>query len=95
MKDSRIKSLTEATFNIIVGFIINFIANIIILPLFGMPLNLINFGIIGILYTIISLLRSYMLRRLFVNGFYEDVVLKLFKNYFKNERDKKSRGKQS
>lgn len=73
MKDSRIKSLTEAAFNIIVGFIINFIANIVFLPMIGTPFSLVNFGLVGIAYTCISLIRSYALRRLFVNGFYEAV----------------------
>lgn len=73
MKDSRIKSLTEASFNILVGFTINFIANIIILPLIGTPFSLTNFGLIGIAYTVISLARSYVIRRLFVNGFYEAI----------------------
>ena len=72
MKDSKIKSLTEAIFNIIVGFTINFIANVIILPLvFDIPFTIGKFMWIGLLYTIISLTRSYLLRRMFVNGFYE------------------------
>jgi len=79
MIDSKLKSFVESVFNIIVGFMINFFANMFILPLFGMPFDLTNFGLIGILYTIISVSRSYTLRRLFVHGFYEDVFLKVFK----------------
>lgn len=75
MKDSRVKSLVEATFNIIVGFSINFTMNAILLPLmFGIPFSWSGFFNLGLLYTLISLVRSYVLRRLFVNGFYESVV---------------------
>lgn len=79
MKDSKIKSFTEAAFNIVVGFTINFVANMFILPMFGMPFSLSAFTMIGILYTFISLARSYFLRRLFVHGFYEDFVLRYFR----------------
>jgi len=74
MKDSKIKSWVEAWFNIFVGFSINFVANLTILPLFGLNASVKTFGIIGVIYTAISLIRSYFLRRLFVNGFYEWLV---------------------
>jgi hypothetical protein len=58
----------EALANIAVGFSINFVANILILPaVLGVPVNLGELGFIGILYTVISLVRSYTLRRAF-NG---------------------------
>ena len=71
MKDTKIKSLVEALFNVVVGVLVGFVANMVILPMFGMPFSLINFGIIGVIYTFISLVRAYILRRLFVNGIYE------------------------
>jgi hypothetical protein len=74
MKDSRIKSLTEAVCNIIVGYSVNFAANVAILPHFGIPFDWGVYGLIGLLYTGVSLLRSYVIRRLFVNGFYETFV---------------------
>ena len=61
-------SVTEAAANIAVGFTINFTANMLILPMFGFTnLTFRNNFIIGILYTVISLVRSYVLRRWF-NG---------------------------
>ncbi len=73
MKDSRVKSLTEAGCNIVVGFACNFLANMVFLPMIGTPFSLKNFGLVGIGYTFVSLARSYLLRRLFVNGFYEAI----------------------
>lgn len=68
MAQTKLGSIAEAWANIAVGFSINFTANWLILPLFGFhDLTLKNNFIIGILYTVISLVRSYVLRRWF-NG---------------------------
>lgn len=66
---SKKGSFYEACMNILVGFGVNFVANLVILPLFGFTTLTVgqNF-IIGLLYTVISLIRSYVLRRWF-NGF--------------------------
>lgn len=56
----------EAWANIAVGFGVNFTANLVILPLFGFTgLTIHNNIIIGLLYTVISLVRSFVLRRAF------------------------------
>jgi len=61
-------SLAESAANIAVGFGINFGANWLILPMFGFAsLSLGKNFAIGLLYTVISLVRSYVLRRWF-NG---------------------------
>ena len=65
---SQLGSFIEAWANIIIGFAINFTANLIILPMFGFS-NLtarVAFEI-GLVFTVISLVRSYVLRRVF-NG---------------------------
>lgn len=68
MAQTKFGSVIESLANIAVGFTINFTANLIILPLFGFHnLTVRNNFIIGILYTVISLVRSYVLRRYF-NG---------------------------
>lgn len=68
MSQTRLGSLAEAWANIAVGFTINYIANLIILPLFGFKsLTARNNFIIGCIYTVISLVRSFVLRRYF-NG---------------------------
>lgn len=61
-------SFTEAAANVAVGFIINFSANLAILPLFGFDsLSPGKNVIIGLIYTVISLVRSFVIRRYF-NG---------------------------
>ena len=68
MAQTRLGSFAESWANIAVGFTINFTANWLILPLFGFhSLTLEKNFAIGLLYTLISLARSYCLRRWF-NG---------------------------
>ena len=68
MAQTKIGSIMEAVANIAVGFTINFIANLLILPLFGFgTLTLANNFKIGVIFTFISLARQYVLRRWF-NG---------------------------
>ena len=68
MSQTRLGSVAEAWANIAVGFGVNFAANLLILPLFGFKTLTLgaNFEI-GLLYTGISLARSFVLRRWF-NG---------------------------
>lgn len=66
MSQSRRGSILEAWMNIVIGFGINFTANMLILPLFGFTnLTLGTNFIIGMVYTVISLVRSYVIRRWF------------------------------
>lgn len=68
MKQSRIDSFMEAVTNIIVGLIVSTIANWIILPaVLGVKLTLGSNLLIAVFYTIVSLARSYAIRRAF-NG---------------------------
>ena len=63
-QQTRVESLIEAWINVAIGFWINFTANLLILPLFGFTSLTVgtNF-IIGMVYTIISIVRSYVIRR--------------------------------
>jgi len=63
---SKLQSILESSANIIIGISINYLANITILPLvFGIKLGPIQYGKLTLIYTIISLVRSYILRRMF------------------------------
>ena len=67
-KQSRIDSVMEAVCNVAVGLGISFVANMIFIPLAtGAPLSTGANVMLGVIYTIISLVRSYCIRRLF-NG---------------------------
>ena len=66
MSQTRKGSLIEALINTSIGFGINFTANLIILPLFGFESLTVETNFyIGIAYTVISVVRSYVIRRWF------------------------------
>jgi hypothetical protein len=65
MSQTRVQSLIEAWTNIAVGLGINLVANALIFPLFGWHISARQNFTLGILYTLISLARSYGLRRAF------------------------------
>ena len=64
---TKLGSFIEAWLNIAVGFGINFAANLVILPQFGFAITVSDAFGIGVIFTVISLVRSYVLRRFF-NG---------------------------
>lgn len=65
MTQSRLCSLIEAFGNILIGFAINMGANFAVFPLFGWHITTQQNIALGIIYTGISLARSYTLRRWF------------------------------
>lgn len=67
MAQTKFGSFVEAWANIAVGFSINFCANLVILPWFGFKVTPGSAFEIGLIFTVISLVRSYVLRRWF-NG---------------------------
>jgi hypothetical protein len=65
MTQTRLGSFIEACINVAIGFAINFMANILILPLIGFHITVGQNLFIGVLYTVISVARSYCVRRWF------------------------------
>lgn len=65
MTQTRLGSFIEAWINVAIGFSINFAANLLIFPLFGMHISLSNNFLMGLIYTAISVARSYVIRRWF------------------------------
>lgn len=62
---SRRASLTEAVFNILIGYGVALVAQAVIFPLFGFNATFSQHALIGLLFTVVSLVRSYLLRRAF------------------------------
>jgi hypothetical protein len=65
VRQTRLGSWLEAWANIAIGFAINFIANLAILPAFGFHVSPAQAFHMGLIFTAISLARSYVLRRAF------------------------------
>ena len=62
---SRRQSLIEAITNVAVGYALAVLTQIVVFPWFGLKVSLNDNLAIGAIFVIISLLRSYALRRLF------------------------------
>lgn len=62
---TRRESIIEAWTNIVIGFSINYTANLILLPMVGAELTAANNFWLGWTYTAVSILRQYAVRRWF------------------------------
>lgn len=60
-KQSMIESLTSTT----IGWLIGVILNMLVLPLFDYDVNLTDGVLISIIFTAVSVVRSYAVRRFF------------------------------
>ena len=62
---TRRASAFEAALNVVVGYWVALAAQVVIFPLYGVHLAASEHVSIGAVFTIVSLVRSYALRRLF------------------------------
>jgi hypothetical protein len=65
MKQSRAMSLVEAVTNVIVGYGVAVVTQILIFPIFGLHTTLTQNLKMGLIFTVVSIGRSYALRRFF------------------------------
>ncbi len=62
---SRTGSLVEAGTNVLVGYVLAIGMQRLVYPLFGIATTLATDAIIAFVFTLVSLARSYLLRRVF------------------------------
>ncbi|WP_067177011.1 hypothetical protein [Sulfurospirillum sp. UCH001] len=62
---TKTHSLMESLSNVIIGYVVAFLSQIIIFPMFDIYVALIDNLMIGLWFTVISILRSYVVRRYF------------------------------
>ncbi|SMX45902.1 DUF7220 family protein [Maliponia aquimaris] len=65
MKQSRLMSLVESVVNVIVGYGVAVVTQILIFPIFGLHTTLAQNLKMGAIFTIVSIARSFALRRVF------------------------------
>jgi hypothetical protein len=65
MQQTRLGSLIEAAMNIAIGYGVALVSQIAIFPMFGIHVSLSANLLIGAWFTVISLARSYAIRRWF------------------------------
>ena len=64
-RQSRTMSLVEATANVIVGFLLALLTQMAVFPLFGLVVSAADNLLIGTIFTAVSIVRTFALRRLF------------------------------
>lgn len=65
MGQSKRHSLLESVVNILVGYGVAIVSQLVIFPQFGIHIPIADNLLIGVWFTLISLVRSYLLRRWF------------------------------
>lgn len=65
VKQPRAMSFVEAIANVIVGFLLAVATQLAVFPIFGIQASLSDTMQIGGVFTVVSILRSFMLRRMF------------------------------
>lgn len=65
MSQTKKQSFIESITNVAVGYGVALLSQIVIFPYFGIKVSLKQNMVIGCFFTVISILRSYVLRRIF------------------------------
>jgi len=65
MTQTRRMSLLESVTNVVVGYVLAIITQIVVFPLFGIVTDLSEHLAIGLAFVVVSLARGFVLRRIF------------------------------
>ena len=83
MQQSKLDSLIEALLSTFIGFVVSFTANLILMPMLGIPVSLSQNFILTVAFTFVSVARSYLVRR-FANKYLSQVRAKMVE-FFRKE----------
>jgi hypothetical protein len=74
MNQTRLESLLESVVNIFIGYGVALLSQILIFPMFDIYVSLSTNLWIGAWFTVISLIRSYVVRRWFNAGIHKAII---------------------
>ena len=83
MQQSKIDSLIEALLSTFIGFVVSFTANLILMPMLGIPVSLSQNFVLTVAFTFVSVARSYLVRR-WANKYLSQVRAKMVE-FFRKE----------
>ena len=83
MQQSKLDSLIEALLSTFIGFVVSFTANLMLMPMLGIPVSLSQNFILTVAFTFVSVARSYLVRR-FANKYLSQVRAKMLE-FFRKE----------
>ena len=76
MTQSKLGSFVEAVMNTAIGYVLSLIVQLIVYPLYGAKFTFFENIQIGLIFMVVSLLRSYVIRRWF-NQYIHKASLKI------------------
>ena len=62
---TRTQSMIESVTNVLIGYFVAVVSQIVIFPIFGIHVGIVDNLLIGLYFTAVSLVRGYFVRRLF------------------------------
>jgi hypothetical protein len=65
MKQTKLQSFIESITNVAIGYLVALFSQIIIFPFYGISISITDNLMIGAWFTVISIARSYLIRRYF------------------------------
>ena len=65
MTQRRLHSAFESVANVVIGYIVALLTQLAVFPLFGVSVTMQENLAISLIFTVVSLVRSYALRRIF------------------------------
>lgn len=71
---SKKHSLIESVSNVLIGYFVALFSQMLIFPFFGIDVSLSDNVLIGLWFTLISIVRSYTLRRFFNRKLYNNPI---------------------
>ena len=85
MHQTKLESLAEVTLNVAIGWVIALLTQLIVFPLFGINVTVGEQLSISVIFTVVSIIRSYVIRRWFNAGIHR-LVVTFVKKVYHNER---------
>lgn len=85
MHQSKLESLAEVTLNVAIGWVVALLTQLIVFPLFGINVTVGEQLSISVIFTAVSIIRSYVIRRWFNAGIHR-LVARFIKRVYLNER---------
>lgn len=74
MQQSKLESLTEVCVNVAIGWVIALITQLVVFPMFGINVTVGEQLSISVIFTVVSIIRGYVIRRWFNAGIHKIVI---------------------
>lgn len=85
MNQTKLESLAEVIINVAIGWVIALLTQLIVFPMFGINVTVGEQLSISVIFTAVSIARTYVIRRWFNAGIHR-LVVTFVKRLYYNER---------